>query len=119
MSSVEAHRNGAGNNGTSPLSGAAAAQQQSTAFFKQIDEKQVNQEVSQMLWNPKMDLIALAFTNGDVHLYRMSWQRVWSNAAPQHNLTITAMAWRPDGKGSVLITRIQIILTSSFSYHLV
>jgi hypothetical protein len=29
-------------------------------FFKQIDEKHIAQEVKQMLWNPKMDLIALA-----------------------------------------------------------
>ncbi len=71
-----------------------------TCFFKQIDEKHIAQEVSQMLWNPKMDLIALAFTNGDIHLYRMSWQRVWSIASPHQNLSITSMAWRPDGKGT-------------------
>jgi anaphase-promoting complex subunit 4 len=68
-------------------------------FFKQTDEKQMNQEVSQMLWNPKMDLIALAFTNGDLHLYRMTWQRVWSSPSPHQNQSITSMAWRPDGKG--------------------
>ena len=44
-------------------------------FFKPIDEKHLSQEVKQMLWNPRMDLIALAFTNGDVHLYRMYWQK--------------------------------------------
>lgn len=87
---VVSTRNGTASGGT-----ASAAM----GFFKQIDEKQTSQEVSQMLWNPKMDLIALAFSNGDVHLYRMSWQRVWSSAAPQHSLTVTALAWRPDGKG--------------------
>ena len=69
-------------------------------FFKQIDEKHIAQEVKQMLWNPKMDLIALAFSNGDIHLYRMSWQKVWTINSPLQNLTITSMAWRPDGKGT-------------------
>jgi hypothetical protein len=32
----------------------------STTFFKQIDETYVQHEVSQMSWNPKMDLIAFA-----------------------------------------------------------
>ena len=68
-------------------------------FFKQIDEKHIAQEVKQMLWNPKMDLIALAFANGDIHLYRMTWQKVWTLNSPQQNLNITSMAWRPDGKG--------------------
>jgi hypothetical protein len=68
-------------------------------FFKQIDEKHITQEVKLMLWNPKMDLIALAFTNADIHLYRMNWQKVWTMNSPIQNLTITSMAWRPDGKG--------------------
>lgn len=73
-------------------------------FFKQIDEKHIAQEVKQMLWNPKMDLIALAFANGDIHLYRMTWQKVWTLNSPQQNLNITSMAWRPDGKGETLIS---------------
>ena len=68
-------------------------------FFKPIDEKHLNQEVRQMLWNPKMDLIALAFSNADVHLYRMSWQKVWGFNCPTPNIQITSMSWRPDGKG--------------------
>jgi anaphase-promoting complex subunit 4 len=69
-------------------------------FFKQTDEKSTQQEVLQMLWNPKMDLIAIAFKTGDIHLYRMSWQRVWSASSPNSNLSITSMAWRPDGKSN-------------------
>lgn len=68
------------------------------SFFKQIDEKHVTHEVRLMLWNPKMDLIALTFTNGDVHLYRMSWQKVWTVANQHQNVSITSMSWRPDGK---------------------
>lgn len=69
-----------------------------SSFFKQIDEKHLSQEVKLMLWNPKMDLIALAFANADIHLYRMSWQKVWTLNAPHQGLSITAMSWRPDGK---------------------
>lgn len=71
---------------------------ESSNFFKQIDEKHVSNEVKLMLWNPKMDLIALAFANADIHLYRMSWQKVWTLNAPHQGLSITAMSWRPDGK---------------------
>lgn len=70
----------------------------SSSFFKQIDEKNTSNEVTQMLWNPKMDLIAIAFTNAEIHLYRMSWQRVWSITCPHQNIFVTSMAWRPDGK---------------------
>lgn len=45
-----------------------------------------------------MDLIAIAFANAEVHLYRMSWQRVWSVSCPHQNVTVTSLAWRPDGK---------------------
>lgn len=71
---------------------------ESSSFFKQIDEKHVTNEVKIMLWNPKMDLIALGFANADIHLYRMSWQKVWTLNAPHQGISITAMAWRPDGK---------------------
>jgi anaphase-promoting complex subunit 4 len=70
----------------------------SPSFFKQIHEKHTTNEVKLMLWNPKMDLVALAFNNGDVHLYRMSWQKVWSINSHQQNVDITSLAWRPDGK---------------------
>ena len=68
-----------------------------------------------MLWNPKMDLIALAFANADIHLYRMSWQRVWTLNAPQQGLSITAMSWRPDGKG-ISIIRVSFVLNLKESY---
>ena len=77
-------------------------------FFKQIDEKHINQEVKLMLWNPKMDLIAVGFSNGDIHLYRMSWQRVWSLTCRHQNIQLTSMAWRPDGKGKPVRTNLQL-----------
>jgi WD40 repeat protein len=83
--------------------------EESNNFFKKIDEKNVNQEVKLMLWNPKMDLIAIAFQNGDVHLYRMSWQKVWSVNNTQQNVSITSMAWRPDGK-SIIVSLIPLII---------
>lgn len=76
----------------------SAQESSSSCFFKQIDEKNTSNEVTQMLWNPKMDLIAIAFANAEVHLYRMSWQRVWSVTCPHQNVSVTSLAWRPDGK---------------------
>lgn len=31
-------------------------------------------------------------------LHRLTWQRVWSLAAPKDKTLVTALAWRPDGK---------------------
>lgn len=36
--------------------------------------------------------------SGEVSLHRLTWQRVWSLAAPKDKTLVTAMAWRPDGK---------------------
>lgn len=35
---------------------------------------------------------------GDVALHRLTWARVWNLDPPKENVTVTAMAWRPDGK---------------------
>lgn len=35
---------------------------------------------------------------GEVSLHRLTWQRVWSLAAPKDKTLVTALAWRPDGK---------------------
>ena len=83
-------------NETTATNGGATGSQ---CFFKQIDEKNMTQEVSHMLWNPKMDLIAVSLSNGDIHLYRLTWQRVWSINNTHQGVSVTSMAWRPDGKG--------------------
>lgn len=31
-------------------------------------------------------------------LHRLTWQRVWSLAAPKDKTLVSALAWRPDGK---------------------
>ncbi|XP_064601241.1 anaphase-promoting complex subunit 4-like [Liolophura sinensis] len=66
--------------------------------FKQVDEKHVSAKVKHMIWSPKMDLISLANEQGEVILYRLSWQKVWSLPPPAEGVTVSALAWRPDGK---------------------
>ncbi|XP_041913871.1 anaphase-promoting complex subunit 4 [Alosa alosa] len=68
--------------------------------FRQVGEKQLPNPILYMAWSPKRDLIALANTNGELLLHRLSnFYRVWS-LQPNENTgkEITALAWRPDGK---------------------
>lgn len=66
--------------------------------FKLVDEKHVSTEVDMMLWSPKLDLIALATSHGEVVLHRLSWQKVWTLPSLGEEEKIGGMAWRPDGK---------------------
>ncbi|GFU37862.1 anaphase-promoting complex subunit 4 [Nephila pilipes] len=69
--------------------------------FHQLEQRHVSSEIALMEWNPMLDLIALATVNGDVLLYRLSWQKVWSvssSSTKDSIVQVTALAWRPDGK---------------------
>ncbi|XP_050526477.1 anaphase-promoting complex subunit 4 [Daktulosphaira vitifoliae] len=66
--------------------------------MKQLEERHVPTTVLKMEWSNKMDLLAIAKEHGEVSLHRLTWQRVWSLAAPGEKILVTAMAWRPDGK---------------------
>ncbi|XP_035673981.1 anaphase-promoting complex subunit 4-like [Branchiostoma floridae] len=69
--------------------------------FRQLKEKSLSTEVTQMQWNPKMDLLALANTQGEVWLHRLNWQRVWTLSPPTGTTEgqgVTGLAWRPDGQ---------------------
>ncbi|PRW05834.1 anaphase-promoting complex subunit 4 [Chlorella sorokiniana] len=78
------------------------------AAFTQLVDRGLACEGSLAAWCPTMDLLALATADGQLHLHRLNWQRLWwtSPDAP-----ITALEWRPDGKqlavgledGSVLL----------------
>jgi hypothetical protein len=88
--------------------------------YKQRLEKSTGGEVVLMEWSPTMDLLAIVLSDHSVRkrfafdvnlknltdcimkvvLNRLSWQRVWvisPSSAP-----VTAVAWRPDGRGKVL-----------------
>ncbi|VVC29686.1 WD40/YVTN repeat-like-containing domain,Anaphase-promoting complex subunit 4, WD40 domain,WD40-repeat- [Cinara cedri] len=66
--------------------------------MKQLEERHVPTTVLKMEWSNKMDLLAIAKEHGEVSLHRLTWQRVWSLAAPNDKTLVTALAWRPDGK---------------------
>jgi len=63
-----------------------------------MDERQTEQEVCLLVWSPKMDILALAFSTGDLSLYRLQWQKVWTAPPQQEQDRCTAISWRPDGK---------------------
>jgi len=67
--------------------------------MKQMDiERQTEHEVTNILWSPKMDILALSFSTGSVSLYRLAWQRVWCATPSEEGSLCNALAWRPDGK---------------------
>lgn len=36
--------------------------------------------------------------SGEVQIHRLHWQKVWNLPAPEEDVSVRAMAWRPDGK---------------------
>ena len=65
--------------------------------MRQMDEKTTDQEVKLMVWSPKMDILALAFSSGSISLHRPQWQKIWTAEAGEEEVVVGALAWRPDG----------------------
>lgn len=99
--------------------------------FRQLEERSVSSEVVLMEWSPKMDLIALANKNGEVLLQRLTWQKqpIWvlPPSADDEFKSVTALAWRPDGKvlsvgyscGKVILCSVEgagIVHTTNFGH---
>ncbi|CAG9860050.1 unnamed protein product [Phyllotreta striolata] len=66
--------------------------------IKQLEDKNVPNEINFMIWSDRMDLVALSNVKGEVALHRLSWTRAWNLSPPKDNLQVNAIAWRPDGK---------------------
>uniref|UniRef100_A0A6P7GPL0 Anaphase-promoting complex subunit 4 n=1 Tax=Diabrotica virgifera virgifera TaxID=50390 RepID=A0A6P7GPL0_DIAVI len=66
--------------------------------IKQLEDKNVPVEISNMVWSDRMDLVALSNMKGEVALHRLSWTKAWNLSPPKENVEVNAMAWRPDGK---------------------
>ena len=49
-----------------------------THAFRLEAEKVLGASVRCMSWCPTMDLIAFATDKGDVHVHRLSWQKLWT-----------------------------------------
>ena len=46
------------------------------ATMRQLEERQVDRPIINLLWSPKMDILAVVYENNDVSLFRLNWQRV-------------------------------------------
>ena len=46
------------------------------AKMKLLEEKQVDRAITQLLWSPKMDILAVVSENNDTSLFRLNWQKV-------------------------------------------
>ncbi|XP_073948554.1 LOW QUALITY PROTEIN: anaphase-promoting complex subunit 4-like [Choristoneura fumiferana] len=66
--------------------------------MRQIEERHVANQVDLMVWSNRLDLLALSNFKGEVQVHRLNWQKVWNLSPPKENITVQALAWRPDGK---------------------
>ena len=74
--------------------------------FAMLAEPTLAASVRSAAWNPVMDLLALALSDGQLLIQRHTWQR-WLQIPPALAGTgaddeITAVGWHPDGKTLVL-----------------
>ncbi|ORX98889.1 hypothetical protein K493DRAFT_299660 [Basidiobolus meristosporus CBS 931.73] len=65
--------------------------------FTPLGQKRLPEAVCFYSWCPTMDLIALITYTGELSLWRLSWQKVWSVSHTGESKP-TALTWRPDGK---------------------
>ncbi|KAF5305513.1 hypothetical protein FQA39_LY01604 [Lamprigera yunnana] len=66
--------------------------------IKQVEERNVANEIDILSWSDRMDLVAITNVKGEVALHRLSWARAWCLAPPKENVTVSGLAWRPDGR---------------------
>ncbi|CAB3236219.1 unnamed protein product [Arctia plantaginis] len=66
--------------------------------MRPVGERHVPYKVDLMVWSNRLDLLALSNFKGEVQVHRLHWQKVWNLSPPKENVTVQAMAWRPDGK---------------------
>ena len=63
--------------------------------FSQLLDRGLALPPARAHWCPTMDLLAILTSDGQLQLYRLNWQRLWS-ITPES--PITCLCWRPDGK---------------------
>eukprot|EP00730_Choanoeca_flexa_P001839 TRINITY_DN10803_c0_g1_i3.p1 TRINITY_DN10803_c0_g1~~TRINITY_DN10803_c0_g1_i3.p1 ORF type:complete len:728 (+),score=159.89 TRINITY_DN10803_c0_g1_i3:53-2236(+) len=66
--------------------------------FQLLEEQRCHGKVAVMAWCPTMDLVAMALRNGQIHLRRLSWQRVWVIDTLEEQPVATALCWSVDGR---------------------
>lgn len=79
--------------------------------FHKAGDRKIGQVVLSMKVNPKLDIIALRLTNGDIILHRLiSWQRVWTSPKIK-NLKAVETEKTEDGKEHVKVCIIGFYLS--------
>lgn len=63
--------------------------------FTLLLNRSLSRNVIGAQWCPTMDLLAVLLADGQLHLHRLNWQRLWAFVPDS---PIQSFAWRPDGK---------------------
>lgn len=75
--------------------GACRTKMAEVPFSVKVERTLVSPPTS-LSWCPTMDLLAIVAGERQLGVHRLSWQRLFTIAAFEHN--VTAIAWRPDGE---------------------
>lgn len=62
----------------------------------QLLDRGISAEVELAAWCPTMDLLALVTVDGQLHVHRLNWQRLWWTAP---EATVTGGGGVPQGDG--------------------
>lgn len=65
------------------------------ASFIPLLEKKLSSSILLSEWCTTMDIVVLVTEDGQLQLFRLNWERLWSK---QPTSQITSLQWRPDGK---------------------
>ncbi|KAJ3408709.1 hypothetical protein HDV05_004780 [Chytridiales sp. JEL 0842] len=69
--------------------------------MEQLEENEFKRGTDTCKWCPERDLFAMRSsetTGGDLAVYRLNWQRIWTYTPDNKDVAISAFAWRPDGR---------------------
>ena len=66
--------------------------------FLALLERNVSIKIVSSSWCPTMDIVVLVTADGQLQLFRLNWERLWSLETKQTGSSITSLEWSPLGK---------------------
>ncbi len=56
--------------------------------MRQLEERQVDRAITDLLWSPKMDILAVVSDNNDISLFRLNWQKASADTGSTYSVFI-------------------------------
>ena len=76
-----------------------------SSMLDMLAEKVIHQPIKldSLAYCPTMDLIALATTDEQVHVYRLNGQRIFGVSNKKTGCSVARLHWKPDGPPSTIL----------------